>query len=47
MTITADILRAGRTLVFTKATVTNENGDIVALRHHVKHMGPKPKNEPT
>ncbi|XP_072026295.1 acyl-coenzyme A thioesterase 13-like [Amphiura filiformis] len=45
ITITADILRKGKTLVFTTAQVSNSKGDILAVGHHVKHMGGKPKVE--
>ncbi len=39
ITITADILKKGRTLVFTSAQVMNEKGDLCAVGHHVKHLG--------
>ncbi|KAJ8034005.1 Acyl-coenzyme A thioesterase 13 [Holothuria leucospilota] len=39
MTIEAEVLKQGRTLAFTEAELFNQNGDILATGHHVKHIG--------
>ncbi|XP_078610381.1 acyl-coenzyme A thioesterase 13-like isoform X2 [Branchiostoma floridae x Branchiostoma japonicum] len=39
ITITAEVLKRGRTLAYTRAEIKNEQGDMVAQGLHTKHVG--------
>ncbi|XP_022089603.1 acyl-coenzyme A thioesterase 13-like [Acanthaster planci] len=41
LTMDAEVIKAGKSLAFTKANLYNSKGDIIAVGNHVKHVGRK------
>ncbi|XP_038056592.1 acyl-coenzyme A thioesterase 13-like [Patiria miniata] len=41
LTMDAEVIKAGKSLAFSKANLFNANGDIIAQGNHVKHVGRK------